>query len=267
MATIKARRVALAAVIAGGMLCEALICEPAQAGTTSACPVQSGASAFQCTNSTATNNFYASLELFDGSTLIEPPTTTNGFQGWVSDVLPAVPPIGGPNGPNTSYTVGNAGNMLMADYFGFNLSKVPESLTVTSAVLVVYSGIVNTNLKLNLVAATQYAGQLLTPPVESSTVYNELVNGKNVSYGIFSISENTSNPLATLMFTLNDAATAEINAQIQDKSLQDKLFVVSGSVTDTPEPSTWVMMLTGFAGLGVVARRHAARRRAAAATG
>jgi hypothetical protein len=90
---------------------------------------------------------------------------------------------------------------------------------------------------------------------------NETNGVKNVSYGIFSISENTSNPLATLMFTLNAAATTEINAQIQAKGL----FVVSGSVTDVPEPSTWVMMLAGFAGLGVVARRRAARRRAAAA--
>jgi hypothetical protein len=48
---------------------------------------------------------------------------------------------------------------------------------------------------------------------------NETNGVKNVSYGIFSISENTSNPLATLMFTLNAAATTEINAQIQDKGL------------------------------------------------
>jgi hypothetical protein len=166
--------------------------------------------------------------------------------------------------------------MLLADYFGFNLKAVPANLTVTSAILVVRSGTINTNLKSNLVAATQYAGQLLTPPIQSPTLYNELVNGtngiKNVSYGIFSVSANTtgastmasaSNAMAELMFTLNAAAVTEINAQIQAGGP----FVVSGSVTDVPEPSTWVMMLAGFAGLGVLARRRAARRRAAAGAG
>jgi hypothetical protein len=266
MVTIKgARTVALAAAIAGGMLCEPLICEPAQAGTSEL--------AFENTQGN-TAAFFASLELFDGSTLVAT-LSTGGFQGWVSNVTSVPPPVGGSNGGNNGYTVGNTGTMLLADYFGFNLgtSNTPVTLTVTSAILEVRSGTINTNLKLNLVAATQYAGQLLTPPINSPTLYNELVNGtngiKNVSYGIFSVSANTSavasasNAMAELMFTLNAAAVTEINAQIQDRGQ----FVVSGSVTDVPEPSTWVMMLAGFAGLGVFARRRAARRRASAGAG
>jgi hypothetical protein len=243
------------------LLCGALICEPAQAGTS--CTPQPGTLAFQCTQTNTVPDLYVALDLFDGST--EMTVYSNSFTGWVSNISTVPPGIGGSSGPNNSYAVGNTGTMLLADYFGFNLNKVPATFTVTSATLVVYSGAITSNLKLALVGATQYASQILTPPIQSPTLCNELVNGtngvKNVSYGIFSISENTSNPLATLMFTLNAAATTEINAQIQAKGL----FVVSGSVTDVPEPSTWVMMLAGFAGLGVVARRRAARRRAAAA--
>ena len=269
MATIKgARTVALAAAMAGGMLCEPLICDPAKAATSEL--------AFEYTqSSSSTTAFFASLELFNGSSLVDT-LTTQGFQGWVSNLTSVPPSVGGSNGGNNGYTVGNTGTMLLADYFGFNMKAVPASLTVTSAILVVRSGTINTNLKLNLVAATQYAGELLTPPIQSPTLYNELVNGtngiKNVSYGIFSVSANTTgastmasatNAMAELMFTLNAAAVTEINAQIQAGGP----FVVSGSVTDVPEPSTWVMMLAGFAGLGVLARRRAARRRAAAEAG
>src|SRR5208282_1299245 len=69
MATIKgARTVALAAAIAGGMLCEALICEPAQAQVATTCTPQAGAAlAFQCTQ-TNLPDLYVALELSDGST-------------------------------------------------------------------------------------------------------------------------------------------------------------------------------------------------------
>ena len=67
------------------------------------------------------------------------------------------------------------------------------------------------------------------------------------------------------MFTLNAAAVTDINTAIKDQGV----FVIAGqaSAAPVPEPSTWVMMLAGFAGLGVVARRRAAKRRAAAAAG
>ena len=67
------------------------------------------------------------------------------------------------------------------------------------------------------------------------------------------------------MFTLNAAAVSDINTAITDQGV----FAVAGQVSaaPVPEPSTWVMMLAGFAGLGVVARRRAAKRRAAAAAG
>jgi PEP-CTERM motif len=267
MATIKgARTVALAAAIAGGMLCEALICEPAQAQVATTCS-QAGTLAFLCTQNNAAPDLYVSLELFDGSTeFTVSALNSQVFEGSVSNSNTTIPPSsGGPNGGNNNYAVGITSTRTLADYFGFNLSKVPATFTVTSATLVVYSGAITANLKLALVGATQYASEIFNPPNPSQTptLYNNLVNQANVSYGIFSLSENTGDAFGNLMFTLNAAATTEINTQIQAKGL----FVVSGSVTDVPEPSTWVMMLAGFAGLGVVASRRAARRRAAAAAG
>jgi PEP-CTERM motif len=60
---------------------------------------------------------------------------------------------------------------------------------------------------------------------------------------------------------LNAAAVSDINTAIESKGV----FAVGGQVSGAavvPEPSTWVMLLAGFAGLGAVARRRAAKRRA-----
>ena len=85
------------------------------------------------------------------------------------------------------------------------------------------------------------------------------------SYGSFQVAKTTGSSVSELMFTLNAAAVSDINTGIQNKTV----FVVAGQVSaaSVPEPSTWVMLLAGFAGVGVVARRRAVKRRAAAAAG
>jgi hypothetical protein len=90
MPTIRARTVALAAFVAGGMLCEALICEPAQAGTS--CTPQPGTLAFQCTQTNTMPDLYVVLELFDGSA--EMTVYSNDFTGWVSNISTVPPGIG-----------------------------------------------------------------------------------------------------------------------------------------------------------------------------
>jgi PEP-CTERM motif len=75
--------------------------------------------------------------------------------------------------------------------------------------------------------------------------------------------QSTSSPGTLLTFTItNQAALSAINAAITDGT-----FGLGGTVSGytVPEPSTWVMMLAGFAGLGYLGRRRAAKRRAAAA--
>jgi hypothetical protein len=155
--------------------------------------------------------------------------------------------------------------MLLVDYFGFNLSSLSPTLTITSAELVVKSGEITNDLTYTLFGASQWVSQLETPADQNAALYQNLVNGiNNGIYGSFQIGENTGNPLAPLIFDLGGSALGDIEAAIANR----QIFALAGQVsTVAPEPSTWVMMLAGFAGLGVVAYRRAARRRAATAAG
>jgi PEP-CTERM motif len=251
MATTRARTVALAAVLAAGMLCEGLVCQPAQADVV----------AFNGTLA-AGSEFYVSLELFNGSTLLTT-VSSEGAQGSIYNGNPPVPPsLGGAAGGSTSYTAGLSQGDLVANYFLFNLGGVTTQ-TVTSAELVIYSGIVDQNMTFNLSSISQstITGLENQGPDSNTTLYADLTTG-TTSYGSFPVLESSSSPGTLLTFTItNQAALAAINAAIADGT-----FGLGGTVSGytVPEPSTWVMMLAGFAGLGYVGRRRAAKRRAAA---
>jgi hypothetical protein len=257
MATIMARTVALAAVIAGSVLGEAAVYEPARADVL----------AFSCTLSACEVD--ATLELFSGSTPLAT-VSSSGFQGSIVNSDTAVPPsFGGPNSGNTSYPTGTYQGNSLADYFVFDLTGVTTT-QVTSAVLTVAAGAITDNLTLNLSGfSSQTVDDLMSSELGNTiaftTVYAGLANAGNPSYGSFPISEFSGDPATLLTFTITDAAAlAAINADVIDGQ-----FSIAGNVSGgvVPEPSTWVMMLAGFAGLGLVARRRAARRRAAAAAG
>ena len=113
--------------------------------------------------------------------------------------------------------------------------------------------------------ASQWVSQLETPGDQNAALYANLVKGVGTdSYGSFQVAKTTGSSVSELMFTLNAAAVSDINTAIKSKTV----FVVAGQISAAvPEPSTWVMLLAGFVGLGVVARRRAAKRRAAAFTG
>ena len=217
--------------------------------------------AFENTQGGSLNNFYASLNLYDGSTLVAT-LSTKGLQGWVANGMTLPPNLGGNIGTNTSYTAGSFNGNLLADYFGFNMGAVSASLIVTSAQLVVYQGTITNNLKLQLFAASDLYSEL-TNPMQQGSQYSALISG--TSYGMFSLAKTlvTSNPMTQLVFTLNAAAVTDVQKQIVAR----QEFVIAGDVTSVPEPSTWIMMLAGFAGLGLLARRRAARRRAEAMMG
>jgi PEP-CTERM motif len=275
MATMRLRTVALAAAIAGGMLGEALNCRPAQA---QACPVPAGqVQAFACTYS-ATNEFYATLELFNSAGELLATVSTNGLQGSIIDSDPAVPPLlGGAAGGTTSYTAGAQNGDPLADYFLFDLTGVTTQ-TVASAELLIYSGTITNNVTLNLTGVSSQTisnladqGDPLNPDATNTALYGDLMSG--TSYGSFpisAISTPSGDQGTQLTFTFTDAtptgaaALAVINEDIIDGTMG---FAGNVSPLVIPEPSTWVMMLAGFAGLGLVARRRAARRRAVAAAG
>jgi hypothetical protein len=81
-----------------------------------------------------------------------------------------------------------------------------------------------------------------------------------VKYGSFVV--DTGNPLHNIVFALNSAAVKDINAAI---ALKKNQVALGGVALAVPEPSTWIMMLAGFAGLGLAAAgRRAAGSMAAA---
>ena len=126
------------------------------------------------------------------------------------------------------------------------------------------SGKVTSNLTYTLFGASQWVSQLEKPGDQNAALYANMVKGVGDSYGSFQVAKTTGSSVSDLMFTLNAAAVSDINTAIKSKTV----FVVAGQISAAvPEPSTWVMLLAGFAGLGVVARRRAAKRRAAAFTG
>jgi hypothetical protein len=263
MIIFRVRSVALAGVIAVGVLGEAFFSAPAQAETF--------VGAFG-----DTSDLDPSLELFNSSGVMVAMVSTDSalgvFQGFISNTDPgssANPSDGGPNGINTSYAVGSYNGTLLIDYLGFNLASLPSSVTsIASATLVMPPGQVTTNLKYTLFGATTWVTQLETPADQNAALYAAmLMSVSTTGYGSFQVAQNKNTPaaqVANLMFTLNAAAVSDINTAIKNKTV----FVVAGQAgAPVPEPSTWVMMLAGFAGLGIVARRRAAKRRAAAAAG
>lgn len=251
MNLVVARSIAVAGAIAVGALSEALVCQAARADYY----------AFANTQDLG----YATLSLTAGNRTID--INTNGFQGWVSNNSFN---IGGPFGANTNYMAGVYNNASYNDYFGFNLSALGSTTTVTSAKLIVNSGLINENVNYTLFGLTQsIVSELETGSSPNANLYQQLQTGPQYDDPI--LSANTANPMAQLVFTLDGSAVTDINAAILNRTM----FAIAGHAdlasetlaSSVPEPPTWILMLAGFAGLSVVARRLAARRRAAAPAG
>jgi PEP-CTERM motif-containing protein len=256
MNLVMARSIALAGAVA---LSGAWMGGSAQAVPAPSCalaPGASGAFAFGCTGSSAD---YATLTLqVGGKTVV---LSTNGFQGWVSDSSFNIN-IGGPIGANTNYMVGVYNGVSYNDYFGFDLSRLGSTATVTSATLTLHAGLIDQKLNLSLFGATQWISELDTGSGVNAALFRGLATGREYDPSV--LSANTTDLTVPLVFTLNGMALTDINAAIRSPT---QLFAISGhaDLADAvPEPSTWMLMLAGFAGLGFVARRRAARRRAAA---
>ena len=242
MNLVRARLIALAAAVAVCALSEALVCQPARA------------------------NYYAfanaSNEPLPDATLILTVNgksyhiDTGGFQGWFRT---------GPlfyNPGNTNYMVGEDNGAFYNDYFGFNLSSLGPGAKVSSATLVVDSGLIKETLNYTLYGATKLVSQL-EDDRPSVNLYAALKTGRVYDDPILSPSTDPTTPLS---FTLNSQALYDINGAIANHTF---MFAISGHAdlaNSVPEPSTWMLMLAGFAGLGVVAHR-AARRQATTSAG
>jgi hypothetical protein len=190
---------------------------------------------------------YATLIVQEGSQSVS--LKTNGFQGWISQSC--CNDAGYPY--NTSYMAGVYAGSSRNNFFVFDIASVNSP--VTSAKLELNAGTITAELDYSLYGATSLISQLangngISP---NATLYTEL--GSGVNYGSFVI--DAGNSLQNLMFALNAAAVKDINAAIAGKKSE---VAIAGVAVGVPEPSTWIMMLAGFAGLGLAA---AAGRRAA----
>jgi hypothetical protein len=142
------------------------------------------------------------------------------------------------------------------DYFGFNLGVVNPNVVFASAKLVVYSGQITNDLQYRLFGATNWLADM-EKGSPNAALYANMVSG--VHYGSFLVHTATlPSTMSNLIFTLNSSAVSDIQSAIVNRGD----FAVAGQVSATvPEPSTWIMMMTGFAGLGIAGLRRAARRR------
>lgn len=199
---------------------------------------------------------------YDGNEVLNLETTTgavtlstNGFQGWVSGTYENTI-------ANTNYFVGSPdGSNFLNNYFAFQIGNAgiaPGS--VLSATLSVSPFTITNVLTYRLGDATSFVGSL---PASggfggtSSELYAAL--GSGALFGSFAVNPLEFNGPA-LSFVLNSTAVADINA---DLSAGDPYFGIGGTVNATPLPSTWTMLIAGFAGLGFFAYRGSKKNAAA----
>src|SRR4029077_6883713 len=100
-------------------------------------------------------------------------------------------------------------NAAYNDYFGFNLSTLSPTAQVSSAELIIYSGVISDRLNFTLFGASQWISQLQVG--SDPALYSELESG--LEYGATVISPNTD-PTALLTAPLNTLALADINDAI-----------------------------------------------------
>jgi PEP-CTERM motif len=252
MDMVNGRSIALPGVIAAAILCGTLACGPACAASSTTAS-STDAYAF---GGTYFPQDYAKLVLQVGGKTIT--LSDGGFQGWVSNEAFN---FTSPDPVNTSYMAGVYNGSARNNFFVFNLASV--SGTVTSAKLELYSGTVSEKLNYSLFGATEAISELSDSSSPDSALYAQLGSGQK--YGSFDINAVT-NPanVYNLILTLNTSAVSDINAIIIAKKAE---FAISGFVKPVPEPSTWIMMLAGFAGLGLAGYRRAARGRRAVSAG
>jgi hypothetical protein len=156
-------------------------------------------------------------------------------------------------------TLGEGSDPISLSSSGFHDVASGRS-TVTSAKSTLYFGTISAELDYSLYGATRAINQLSGGASPNTALYSEL--GRGVMYGSFVV--DSGNSLHSLMFSLNAAAVSGVNAAILGKKTA---ITISRAAIPIPEPSTWILMLAGFAALGLAAYRRAAGGRAASAAG
>jgi hypothetical protein len=146
---------------------------------------------------------------------------------------------------NTNYVTGKIGAYLYNDFFVFPLSGLSS---ITSATLSLDGWLISGTLTYRMYDVTTPIATLEDVAANPNTaIYNDL--GSGVYYGGGAVTDGES--YTTINFMLNAAGIAAMNAAIANGATS---FAIGGTVNAiaTPEPSTWAMMLVGFAGFVLV---------------
>ena len=244
---------ALAFFAGSGALCGALVCEPAYAdyyafGNTQGKFATLALNGANCSPGSSAPNCLS----------------TNGVQGWVEtgSFNPAGP------ASNTNYIAGLFNGSFHDNFFGFGVTGAGH---VTSAALIIYSGDITSGLDYSLrsVVGTGFQSALETAFTgQNKTIYSPNAGYVNDIGSGAAYATQTIGPSGATIFdiALNGLAVSDINAAIHSSS---GLFAIGGTVApdppiealppiaaSVPEPSSWILMLAGFAGLGLTACRR-----------
>ncbi|MBA2401018.1 MAG: PEP-CTERM sorting domain-containing protein [Bradyrhizobium sp.] len=206
---------------------------------------------------------------------------------------------------NTGFTAGvtninvgssNLSGAIYNNWLAFNITGLANQ-NVTSATLTFYGGNgTNTSATSETLGLFDYTGSINTLIGNSQNnvgIYTDLGNGD--SYGTAVVAGN--GPIQQFTVTLSQAAIADLNAAAHNQGdtrfviggsllsvsgpfANEQLFAIFGpgaalapaavlnletSVAAVPEPSTWAMMILGFAGVGFIAYRRRNQSAVAAA--
>ncbi len=167
-------------------------------------------------------------------------------EGWIDDT-------GAGNGGSGNYIVGNCAvsgcngtDGEYRDYFVFDLSGV--SGPITSASLSLGNG----STGFNGSPATYTSWDVTTSVGELETgslaAYADLGSGAQYASTAVGFSDNGTQ----VGITLDGAALSALNAA------EGGSFTIGGALNggSVPEPQAWILMLAGFGGLGLIARRR-----------
>lgn len=208
-------------------------------------------------------------------------TIQNFDSGWYTDT--------GFTAGVTNINVGssNLSGAIYHNWLAFNLAGLANQ-NITSATLTFYGGNgINTSATSETLGLFDYTGSinaLIGNSQNNVGIYADLGNGN--SYGTTVVAGN--GPIQQFSVTLSQAAIAGLNAAAHNQSdtrfviggsllsisgpfANEQLFAIFGpqsalapaavlnletSVAAVPEPSTWAMMILGFAGVGFIAYRR-----------
>ena len=158
------------------------------------------------------------------------------------------------------YLAGVVDGTTYANYFEFDIPTV--SAAVTSASLNLYSGSISTNLEYSLFGANGALSQINGFSYAGTSFYHELASGPEYTSSPFALSPDES--FSNTMISLNTAAFFFPTSTGRLGARGSNTLVMAGMVLAVPEPSTWAMLIAGFAGLALLSYRRA--RRVAAAS-